>query len=215
MVLFSTLAWLSRHHFMQEQAAYQMDGIKLAREGRIGTKTITVALLLAFAVGLAAAYWVHLNAYYTIGANMAAGGSGAGEYRAVVAQQEFQQMHARILTPPVRDLSSLPAIAGGFLFTLALQWLRMSWLGSPFHPLGFLISTAYGDSSALWFPLFVAWLLKAALIRAGGLRMYRGGIPFFLGLTIGHFFMAGIFWPIFSLFLAPEASNAYHLYFGG
>jgi hypothetical protein len=215
MVLFSTFAWLSRHHFMEEQAAYQLDGIKLGREGRIGTKTLTAALMLAFAVGLVAAYWVHLNAYYALGANMAAGGTGAGEYRAVVAQQEYQQMVSRIRMPPVRDLSRLTAIGGGFLFTLALQGLRMRWLGSPFHPLGFLISTAYGDASALWFPLFVAWMLKAALLKGGGLRMYRGGIPFFLGLTIGHFFMAGIFWPVFSLFLAPEASQAYHLYFGG
>jgi hypothetical protein len=215
MVVFSMFAWLSRHHFMQEHAAYQLDGIKLARETRIGIKTITVALFVAFAVGLAAAYWVHLNAYYTIGSNMAAGGTGAGEYRAIVAQQEYQQMAAHIRTPPPRDVDSLFAIAGGFLFTMALQWLRMRWLASPFHPLGFLIATAYGDASALWFPLFVAWLLKAALIRAGGLKMYRGGMPFFLGLTIGHFFMAGIFWPVFSLFLAPEASQAYHLYFGG
>jgi hypothetical protein len=67
----------------------------------------------------------------------------------------------------------------------------------------------------MWFPLFLAWLLKACILRAGGLSLYRRGIPFFLGLTIGHFFMAGIFWPILSLFIAPEASRAYHLYFGG
>ena len=49
--------------------------------------------------------------------------------------------------------------------------------------------------NTLWFPLFVAWLLKALLLKLGGLRMYRTGIPFFLGLTIGHFFMAGISGP--------------------
>jgi hypothetical protein len=215
MVLFSTMAWLSRHHLMEEHAAYQLDGIKLAREGRIGTRTVTIALLLAFVVGLGAAYWVHLSAYYAMGSNMAAGGAGAGEFRAIVAQQEYQQMASHISSPPARDSARLLAISGGFLFTLALQWLRLRWIGSPFHPIGFLISTAYGDSSALWFPLFVAWMLKALLLKLGGLRMYRTGIPFFLGLTIGHFFMAGILWPVFSLFLAPEASRAYHIYFGG
>jgi hypothetical protein len=146
---------------------------------------------------------------------MAAGGAGAGEFRALVAQQEYQQMASRISLPPAQDAPRLMAIGGGFLFTLGLQLLRMRWFGSPFHPLGFILSTAYGDSSAMWFPLFVAWLAKAALIWGGGLRLYRGGIPFFLGLTVGHFFMAGIFWPVLSLFLAPEASRAYHLYFGG
>jgi hypothetical protein len=64
------------------------------------------------------------------------------------------------------------------------------------------------------FPLFVAWLLKWLLLRAGGLRLYRAGLPFFLGLIIGHFALAGLLWPLFSLLISPEASAAYHLYFG-
>jgi hypothetical protein len=39
--------------------------------------------------------------------------------------------------------------------------------------------------------------------------------PFFLGLAIGHFFCAGLFWPVMSLFMVPAASSSYHLYFGG
>jgi len=215
LVLFSTLAWLSRHHYAMEQAAYQLDAIKLGQESRIGRRTLFAALLVALVVGLAAAYWVHLSAFYKIGANMAAGGTGAGEFRATVAQQEYQQMASRLGNPPERDIPRIVALGGGFLFTTVLYWLRQHWLGSPFHPLGFLLATAYGDASAMWFPLFVAWLLKACILRAGGLKLYRQGIPFFLGLAIGHFFMAGIFWPVFSLFIAPEASRAYHLYFGG
>lgn len=214
-VLFSSLAWLSRHHLAQEHAAYQLDALKIGQEARIGRRTIFLGLMLAFLIGLVAAYWVHLGAYYALGANMAGGGTGAGEFRAMVAQQEYQQMSSRLSLAPKQNVSSLFAIGGGFLFTTALYWLRLHWLGSPFHPLGFILATAYGDASAMWFPMFVAWLSKATLLRAGGLKMYRTGIPFFLGLTIGHFFMAGIFWPTFSLFIAPDASKAYHLYFGG
>jgi hypothetical protein len=214
-VMFSCLAWLSRHHFAQEHAAYQMDAMKLAQESRIGKRTLFTALIVAFLVGLGGAYWVHLSAYYTLGANMAGGGTGAGEFRAIVAQQEYQQMAGRLSAAPVQDIWKIVSLGGGFLFTTALYWLRLQWLGSPFHPLGFVLGTAYGDSSAMWFPLLIAWLLKACILKAGGLRLYRQGIPFFLGLTIGHFFMAGIFWPVFSLFVAPEASRAYHIYFGG
>ena len=215
LTMFSNLAWLSRHHLPEEHAAYQLDAMKLAQEGRIHRRTLFIGLLAAFLIGLIAAYWVHLSAYYSLGANMAGGGTGAGEYRAIVAQQEYQQLSSRIAAPPNRNLPALFAVGGGFLFTTALYWLRLHWLGSPFHPLGFVLATAYGDASAMWFPMFAAWLMKATLLRLGGLQLYRGGIPFFLGLTMGHFFMAGIFWPVFSLFLAPEASKAYHLYFGG
>jgi hypothetical protein len=53
------------------------------------------------------------------------------------------------------------------------------------------------------------------VLRAGGLPLYRRGIPLFLGLIAGHYLIAGLLWPAISLFLAPEASESYHLYFGG
>lgn len=213
-VLFSSLAWLSRHHFAQEQAAYQLDSLRLAQENRIPRRVITIALLVAFVVGLAAAYWTHLGAFYAMGSNMAGGGSGQGEFRAVVAMQEYQQMVGRLNTPPPQDIPRLFGMGSGFVFTMFLSYLRLRWVGSPFHPLGFLLGTAYGDSSAMWFPLLVTWGIKAFILKYGGLKLYRRGIPFFLGLTIGHFFFAGVFWPVLSLFIG-EASSAYHIYFGG
>jgi len=214
-VLFSSLAWLSRHHNPEEQAAYQLDGAKLSGENGIPYRTLFIALLLAFAVGLGMAFWVHLSAYYDLGCNMAGGGTGSGEYRAIVAQQEYQQMASRIIAPPPQSLPRLMATLGGFAFAAVLSTLRRRILGFPFHPLGFLLATAYGDSATCWFPLLIAWLLKATILRFGGLTYYRRGMPFFLGLAIGHFFLAGVFWPVFSLLIAREASQSYHLYFGG
>jgi hypothetical protein len=107
------------------------------------------------------------------------------------------------------------ALSGGFLFAAFLTLLRQRWIGSPFHPLGFIIATAYGDRTTAWFPMLVAWLCKATILRMGGLALFRRGIPFFLGLAIGHLFIAGIFWPILSLFITREASQSYHLFFGG
>lgn len=214
-VLFSSLAWLSRHHLPEEHAAYQLDNVKLAEVGRIPYRTLFFGLLLAFVVGLLAAYWVHLSAYYVIGANMAGGGTGTGEFRATVALQEYQQMATRIASPPNPQVSKMLATFGGFVFVCVLTALRTHMMRMPLHPLGFLIATAYGDSATAWFPLGVAWACKAAILRVGGLKFYRQGIPFFLGIAIGHFFIAGIFWPVLSLFISHEASQGYHLYFGG
>lgn len=213
-VLFSSLAWVCRHHYAMEQAANQMDAAKLAEENNIPRRILFIALVLAFAVGLLAAWWVHLDAYYAIGSNMAGGGTGGGEWRAAVAREEYEQMASRLSNPPVQNVGRIVAGAGGFCFAVALTWLRTHWIGCPFHPLGFLLATAWGDTSTAWFPLFVAWLLKACILRAGGLKLYRQGIPFFLGLTIGQFFIAGIFWPILSLLISREASSAYHVFFG-
>lgn len=213
-VLFSSLAWFSTHHHPMEQAAYQMDSTKLASDARIPYRTLFVALLLAFVVGLLASYWAHLSAYYAQGSNLIPSAGGIGENREMVARQEYQQMAFRMDNPPPQNIYQLLAMASGFCTVGLLTWIRTLWHGSPFHPLGFLAANAFGDTSVCWFPLFVAWLIKFLLLRYGGLTFYRRGMPFFLGLAIGHLFVGGIVWPFIGQFISKEAANSYHLLFG-
>lgn len=213
MVIFSSLAWLSRHHMGEAMAAYQIDGMKLADQTHIGWRVLFTALLTAFLVGMAGTWWAHLSGYYQIGSNLSAG--GMGEYRAKVALQEYQQMVGRLALPPPRDWTPLGAVGIGFCVVLGLGTLRRSLVGMPLHPFGYILATAYGDEDVNFFPLFTAWFAKLVILRIGGLRLYRRGMPFFLGFIIGHFTIAGILWPTLSLFLSPEASRSYHLYLGG
>src|SRR5712692_6948579 len=214
LTMLSAFAWLSRHHAGSATAAHQIDALKLAEVASVQRRRFFIALGCAFLFGFAGACWSHLSAYYDLGSNVAGGGMGQGEYRAQVALQEFQRMaqHARV--PPNPDLTRLVYVGAGALIALGLALLRGVWFGSPFHPLGFILATAYGDSTTFFFPLFIAWLIKWLLLNAGGLRLYRAGLPFFIGLIIGHFTLAGILWPLLSLLISPEASAAYHLYFG-
>jgi hypothetical protein len=214
-VLLSSLAWLSRHHYAESMAAYQIDSLKLSEVAQIPRRRMIAALTIALLFGLACALWVHLDAYHHLGSNVAGGGMGQGEYRAKVALQEYQTMATRAATPPPRDMARIAATGGGFMVVLALGIARGRLVGIPFHPLGFILATAYGDHTTIFFPMFVAWLLKAAVLKIGGLRAYRSFIPCALGLIVGHFLIAGIIWPALSLLLAPEASQSYHLYFGG
>jgi hypothetical protein len=214
MTMLSAFAWLSRHHAASATAAHQIDALKLGDVARIRRRRLLMALACAFIFGFGCACWSHLSAYYALGSNVAGGGAGEGEYRARVALQEFQRMAGQVKLPPDPDYTRLGYVGAGAAIAFALSGLRHVWLGSPFHPLGFILATAYGDSPTMLFPLFVAWLLKWLLLRAGGLRLYRAGLPFFIGLIVGHFTLAGIVWPLLSLLISPEASAAYHLYFG-
>ncbi|MDH7569561.1 MAG: hypothetical protein QHJ73_08250, partial [Armatimonadota bacterium] len=76
MVIFSSLAWLSRHHTAHAMAAYQIDSLKLADQERIPRGPLLAVLLWAFVIGLAGALWAHLTGYYLLGSNAAAGGTG-------------------------------------------------------------------------------------------------------------------------------------------
>ena len=88
-------------------------------------------------------------------------------------------------------LSRLEAIwfgLGGIVMS-GLIVLRYRFPGWPIHPVGFTIARGVAINSA-FFTIFLAWLIKAILIRLGGIGLYRRTQPFFLGMLVG--FAAGL-----------------------
>src|SRR5262249_15508331 len=71
-VILSSLAWLSRHHSPETMGAYQIDSLKLSETAGIARRWMLAALLLALTIGLIAAFWIHLHAFYAVGSNLAA-----------------------------------------------------------------------------------------------------------------------------------------------
>ena len=66
---------------------------------------------------------------------------------------------------------------------------RFSWW--PIHPIGMTISAA-DNTQSLVMPVFIAWACKTAIMRIGGVRLYRRAKPIFLGLLVGY--TAGVVW---------------------
>lgn len=214
-VVFGLFSWLSRHHWDKELAAYDIDAFKLSDHVGISRSVLATAVALAVVVALGVSIWAHLDAYYDVGTNLASGSMGRGEYRATVALEEFKRTAAEMQTLPGRPWVRLDYVGGGFVLAAVMAVLRSRFPGWPLHPLGFILATAYGDHNTCIFPLFLAWLARSAVLKIGGLKGYRAGIPFFVGLIAGHFFFAGVCWPILSVALGPEVSRSYHLFFGG
>jgi hypothetical protein len=46
--------------------------------------------------------------------------------------------------------------------------------------------------------MLIAWIIKALVLRYGGLRLYRQALPFFYGLILGES-VIGCGWPIVGL----------------
>ena len=79
-----------------------------------------------------------------------------------------------------------------------LMWARQRLLWWPLHPIGYPIGAVW-LMDQLWFSIAIAWLLKLVVMKYGGPSLFRRARPFFLGLIIGQFFIAGL-WLIIDFF---------------
>ena len=75
---------------------------------------------------------------------------------------------------------------------------RYRFVWWPVHPLGFATGTFY-IMNWVWFSVFLAWLFKTIILKYGGASLYRKARPFFLGLIMGQFSVAGL-WIVIDFF---------------
>lgn len=139
------------------------------------------AILLAIVVGLAGSIWFTMGLAYTYG-----GINLNSWYFVGLPQWPFNYM-ASVFNAPESFTPRLLYTVGGGLFMGALLFMRHHFVWWPLHPIGYPISNTYTIVSYGWFSIFLAWMLKAAILRYGGVPIYRLMMPFFLGLVLGEF----------------------------
>lgn len=206
LTIFALMTFLSRGYF-PSLIGYQIESLKMADEARMRRSRMCATVVLAVVVGLAVAYWIHLAPYYRYGGANLRGGIWGTE----MAVQEYTDVIAARDSPTNPDIYRTMASVAGAGVTALLMLLRRSFVGFPLHPIGYAVSTAYGN--LVWWPFFLVWLAKWAILRLGGMRIYRRAIPFFLGFALGHFFAAGMVWGLLGA-LWHNAGEAYQVWFG-
>jgi hypothetical protein len=170
-------------------AAYSGEGMALASLGRLRPRTASWMVVGGLVFGIVVGMGSHLVIIYRDGFNLLDGGRG---YRMYLATQQFSWVTQWLNSPLPPQITKVWATLGGAVGALALSLGRWSWLGFPFHPLGFAMATAYGYH--LWAPFLFIWLFKGSLLRWAGIRAYRRLLPFFVGLVLGHYLFTGAFW---------------------
>ncbi len=116
----------------------------------------------------------------------------------------FRQLDTLLHAPTPFGWGSLLAILWGGLQTAMLTFLHHRF-NFPLHPAGFVVSGSW-SMNLFWVSLMVAWLLKASLIRWGGLARHRQAMPFFMGLVVGDYLM-GSFWSLWGCWQRRPAYN--------
>lgn len=199
----SLFFWLTRTH-RQFPMQTQIDGLRLARRCGMGLGGTTWLILGASVVGVLAAWWAFLHVMYRVGYESA---HFQGPAIWAFGLDPWRKLDTWLQSPRPPDPGAVGAyfVGAGVVFFLAV--MRQQFVGWPFHPAGYLVSGSFG-LMRLWLPLFVSWLVKALLLRYGGLRAYRAALPFFLGLVLGEFsagFLRTVLDLLFGLHLPPAS----------
>jgi hypothetical protein len=84
-------------------------------------------------------------------------------------------------------------VAFGALVMGLLLYLRRAFYWWPIHPIGYI---ATGISRGLWFSVFLGWTIKRTILKYGGGDGFKRSIPFFVGLFVGQYIMAALWYMV-------------------
>lgn len=90
------------------------------------------------------------------------------------------------------DFQRLGHMGLGALLMAGLTTMRYRFAWWPLHPIGLPVGICAYPVTIIVFSVFLSWFLKWVIMRAGGIRLYRGAQPFFIGLIMGYFTAIGI-----------------------
>jgi hypothetical protein len=169
---------------------YLMEGLKIADRAGISWRTVIKWVAIGSVTALAVGWWSGLSNFYAVGAAT----SKSNAYALVKAQIGFSQMDGLTTTRPGVDQAGLAAVLVGGLITVGLSALRLSLNAFPLHPLGYVLCNTLTMGS-MFMPFLLAWMVKAAVQRYGGNRIYHLSVGFFVGLILGDV-MTQTFWTI-------------------
>lgn len=174
-----------------------LDALKMSDATRLDRRHLFGALAIALLVALTFGTWLHIALPYEHG--------GIGMYSYIYRGNPL--LGFRFFAPVLQSGDDYDArlpifFASGVALTLAMSVLRMRYVWWPLSPLGFALSGSW-SMIVFWFPMLVAWLVKGAIVRYGGMRTYQRLRPLFFGLILGEFSQAVIWATISGLFRTP------------
>ena len=177
--LFAQFFWFNRC-YRQHPMGHQIEAMRFAGLTRVGLRPITLILAVATIIGVIVGLMTTLNIYYSHGA----GTAKVLGWQMGVAWETYGRASAWMDAPQSPQPSALTAAGISFVLALGIAGLRNAFLGFPLHPLGYVLAVSYA-MEYIWSIFLVVWMVKALIVRYGGLRAYWRAVPFFVGLVIG------------------------------
>jgi hypothetical protein len=175
------------------------NGLKLAEAVRIAKRPIFWAAWVALLCSLAGATWIILSTCYGYG-----GINLHPFFMTHQAVRTYTDMARPLLNPTAPDARGWLLTGIGGLVEGLLMFAQHRFYWWPLHPVGFPISVGW-LTGQIWFSVLVSWLLKLVILKYGGIQLFRGAKPFFLGLIVGEATAAG-FWLVVDWIMGEQGN---------
>ena len=162
------------------------NALKLSDEVRGERRRLLWAVIIAVLIALAGSIWSVMTLSYQYG------GINLHVFWFIfVPQMAFTYIAPKFATPEFVDFAGWAFTGLGAGLMTLFTFLRYRFLWWPIHPLGFATGTFF-IMNWVWFSIFIAWLLKTAILKYSGPAGFRQTRPFFLGLVLGHTAIGGV-----------------------
>ncbi len=170
-----------------------LDNQKMAGELRVRQRALLMPLIIAIVVAFVVASYFFLKFNYELG------GLSLYKYSNQNNARNMFSMTSASITGdlPAPDSTAYGGFVLGTLATLLMVVMRARYVWFPFNPLAYAIAPTYA-MLVLWFPCFLAWIIKSLTMRFGGIDVFRKIAPFMLGMILGEFTCA-VVWAIIAM----------------
>ena len=161
------------------------NGLKVIDDKSVKKRPVFWAVIGSIVVTGVAAVWMIMRLAYIHG-----GLNGNDWFFGGGAKAPYNYIVSKMIHPEGPNIAGwyIKGIGAGIM--AMLMFLRARFLWWPFHPIGFAIGPIW-IMDQIWFTCFLAWAVKLAVVRWGGLKAYRSVRPIFLGLILGQFVCNG------------------------
>lgn len=183
---FSLMYWINRDHRGQPMA-HELAAMHIGKTSGADNRKLGCWIPLAFIVGAVACMLAYLHLSYKIGEDnwIPPGHAQSGAGTALSRLYEWTS------TPKGPQWVEVTFALFGAALTTLLAWINTTFIGTPFHPVGYALAVCFAVEYN-WPAFLAVWLVKLLLLRYGGLSLYLRYVPVAFGLTLG-----GIVVPIF------------------
>ena len=163
------------------------NGLRLGSEAGKGRRRLFGAIVAAMLVTLVISVWFTLHLAYKFGGINLSGqffGASFPTYPSRFATQQLKE----IIGPSLAGWLWTASGAAVMTFLLLARQRLANW---PLHPLGFAIGAGW-TMRVIWSSILLAWAIKGLVLKYGGAGAYQKTKPFFMGLILGQFTIAGV-----------------------